>query len=148
MVTIAIPDTRAAVIALLKSDPAVAGVTGGDGGRVFGGRLPNAQVERMPRNGIVISWAGLGSGANGARSYETMQCDRLDVKCYGSDPYEAGKVYRAVRVVLNGLTRRIVGTALLYEAVQTGGPLDLIEQDVDWPLVLGVWDVRASTIEV
>lgn len=148
MVAIAIPDIRAAVIALLKADATVAGVTGGGTGRVFGGKLPDAQVKFMSRNCVVVSWSGLGGGVNGARSYEELQCDRLDIKCYGSDANEAGRVYLAVKDALRLIKRRISRDTLLHDANQTGGPLDLLEQDVKWPLVLGVWDVRGSTVKV
>lgn len=115
--------------------------------RVWGGDLDREEVANMPRKNIVISRGGSVPSV-GTASYIRVQRMRLDIRCYGEDSFEAGKVQRAVEAFMKAITPRVVElpdhSVYVQNAVESGGPIDLVDPDVDWPSVYCAWGVIAS----
>ena len=140
----AIPNPIVALVTFFKADSALSALVGT---RVFGAELPNTETESMPRAVVVISPAGSppGPGANSNLSFMSL---RLDMKCYGTTPLTAWSVYLAVRDALKGLEGSVKDTVLLYDASIEGGPIQLRDADLEWPLVLGTFNLRVSETAV
>lgn len=128
------------VVALVTYLAAQSGISDLVAARVYGTELPKDDSVSMARKAIVIKRAG-GIG-------EDSQLDvfkhRLDFTCYGETPFEADRVWRAVRTELRDLTRTIVGTVILYNATHSAGPFSLRDQPTEWPMVVDTWLVKAQ----
>lgn len=70
-----------------------------------------------------------------------MSTVRVDVRSYGGSGYEAAAVDLVVYEYLNALDTYTHNRCVLYSAVMTGGPTDLIDEPTEWPYVLRVFDV-------
>lgn len=128
------PDVVRAVIERLKADVTLDALVSG---RVFGLQLPPAEAASMPRAAVVVVASG------GAAQGETpLLQSRLDLRCYGATGYEAMSVWRAAYRALVPLRRQTAFTAAgvrVLDAALESGPIQAIEPEVDWPLVLGVF---------
>ncbi len=139
----AIPNPIVAIVTFLKADATLAALVGT---KVFGAELPNTETENMPQLCVVVSPAGgSGPGSNSNLSFMSL---RLDLKCYGTTPLTAWSVYLAVRDALKGLEGSVKDTVLLYDASIEGGPINLRDADLEWPLVLGTFNLRVSETAV
>ncbi len=135
-----IPNPIVALKTFLEADVTLAALVGTD---IFGGELPDTETESMPKPCVVIAPAGspAGPGANSNLSFMSL---RLDMKCYGTTPLLAWTVYLAVRDALKGLESAVHDTVLLYDASIESGPFNLRDADLQWPLVLGTFNLRVS----
>jgi len=140
---VAIPNPITALVAFLKDD---AEVTTQAGTKVFGAELPPDEAVNMPQKCIVIQAAGgpVGPGRSRIR-YNVI---RIDVKGYGTTPETAWDVYQAAYDALKQLVPTKQGPALLYDASVAGGPLQLRDANLEWPMVLGSFDVSVSEVAV
>lgn len=138
------PDVVAAIVQLLRQD---AEVTALAGQRVYGVRLPASESQHMPRGAVVVSRGGGGIGL-GNRSYVQIENSRIDVRCYGLTDYEAKQLDAAAHAVLKGWRGGPVGDCFLYPARIEIGPVDLLEPEVEWPLVWQSYQVMASETPV
>lgn len=136
-----IPDSLGAIVNFLKADAGVASLVGT---RVFGGELPRAETDSMPRAAIVVRPAG-GLGTFG-QAFQEYGDRRVDVRCYGTTPSAADAVYRHVHPALKQLSRVKQGSVLLHWARPAGGPLTLRDQDTDWPFTFCAWQVLAAEV--
>lgn len=139
-----IADVLPAVVTYLA---AVAEIDGLVDGRVYGEKLPAADVSAMPRKCIVITSNGEVPSA-GTNSYIQVARPRYEVRCYGETPYEARVLYRAVHAALKGMTANVSADVRLHNALQGAGPTALVDPDADWPFVWSTWGVSASEVEV
>ena len=139
----AIPNPITAIITFLKADSTLTALVGT---KVFGAELPDTETENMPQLCVVIAPAG--GGGPGANSNLSFMSLRLDLKCYGTTPLTAWSVYLAVRDAMKGLEGSVKDTVLLYDASIEGGPINLRDADLDWPLVLGTFNLRVSETAV
>lgn len=138
------PDVAAAVVAYLVEDDEVYEATEG---RIFGAELPRAEAASMPRACVVVQASSGGFGVY-QRSWAPLGNSRVDVRCFGADPFGAMAVYRAVHPALKRLTRRSQGDTLLYSITPSIGASQLREPDTGWPFVFASYNVFAAEVAV
>ena len=141
----AIPNPIAAAVAFLKADGEV---TTQVAAKVFGAELPPDETPNMPQKCIVIAGAGGPGGGQTGNSRMQLNTIRIDVKGYGTTPTTAWDVYHAAYDALKQLVRTKQGTALLYDAVVAGGPLQLRDNDLEWPMVMGSFNLTVAEVAV
>lgn len=114
-------------------------------GRVFGARLPQAQVQHMPRAAIVVRAAG-GAGTFGG-GYLPVVDDRVDVRAYGETPWEASQLAEEASRLLHAIrdVQTVHGRVLWCR--RGGGPVDVTETQTGWDLVLTSWQVFGEWLE-
>ena len=134
-------DPIAAVRAVLRADAAVAALVGD---RVYGGELPRAAVDAMPRTAVVVSGAG-GPGGGGYIDFAKV---RLDVDCYGATPKEAWQLHLAVRTALKHLRRTVVKGVLLHSADVSADGSSGRDPDTDWPVTVSSYLLSVAEIAV
>lgn len=139
----AIPDPLVAVRTYLLAD---AGVSAIASTRVFAAELPSTEASNMPRAAVVVTAAGGGQASLGARSHVPVGSIRMDVRCYGETPAAASALHYAVLSALKAIGRTFVDATLLHSCVVEGGPFNLREPDVDWPLVLSTYSLLAAEV--
>ena len=133
------PNPRAALISYLMSD---SGVTALASTRIFG-ELPGSENQYMPRACLVLTETGSGSLGPGARSYVPWGVTRMDIRAYGSTPYEASQLYHAMNVAVKQMARTVAASTVLQDAIVSAGPRSGRDPDVDWPFVWGSYEVSA-----
>ena len=111
--------------------------------RIFGAELPRAEVDSMKRKCVVVKYSG-SPGGPGSADYTRLFEFRVDVLSYGETPFEADKVRRAVYVVFKELSRKAQSSTLFHRAVHSGGPIQVRDNDTDWPFVFDSFDVLAA----
>lgn len=136
-----IPDVLQAVVTFALQSSTLGGLCSG---RIYGYQLPASSAEGMPINTVVISR----SGGAASLGYLQQSNTRIDVKCYGATQAEAAAIYYAIHDEFKQMQRQRVGNCLLNSFTVEGGPMDSIEPQVEWPMVIGVYRVYASEIEV
>ncbi len=99
--------------------------------RIYGGEIPDSEIENMPRKLTVLRYAG---GPESFRS-DPVQRQRIDVFSYGETYFEAGRVDRTVADAWHDLTRVDVSNVLIH-SVGYGGAQQLKEPDTGWPYLL------------
>jgi hypothetical protein len=138
-----ITDPMAALIRFLKADADTAAMAGT---KVYGGELPDAQVQGMGQACIVLRKTG-GSLMPISASYVEVSDVRVDAYAYGSTPLQADRLYRCLAGALKQMRSNNQGRTRLYWARPAGGPISLREQDTEWPLTLSTWQVMWSERE-
>lgn len=136
-------DPVGALLYLLKADEDVAALVED---RIYVPELSKATGNIMPINCIVMSRAG-GTGV-GSISYLPIRHQRVDIKCYGTTPYQSTLVYWSTHKALKGIDRRVIDLCLLHWAMEEVGPMDLREPEEDWPFTFSSWVVMAAENEV
>lgn len=137
------PDVIKALIDYLLADATVSGLVGSRG---FGGELPRAETDSMPRAAFVVRRSGgfqtIGSG------YQEYGDSRYDVQCYGATPEQADELWRAVFTSLKTMRRTKQSGCLLHWAREAGGPLPIRDLDADWPYVISSWQIMTAEVAV
>lgn len=133
------PSVITALVSFLKANSEVNTISSG---RIFGGELPEGEAINQPRAAIVLRASG--GGAMLGRSYIELSDPRVDILCYGSTPYQADAVHRAMDPALKQMRRNVQGNCLLHWANRTTSPMNLRDPDAEWPMVLSVWQVLYS----
>lgn len=112
--------------------------------RVYTQEMPRRETDVQPRNAIVISPA---SGTSPlARSWVRLRTSRIDVRCYGSTPYNTRILFLNLAYVLVGLSRVVRRNTLIHHmSVSAWGILHRDEQ-LDWPYMFSSWQVTFSEV--
>jgi hypothetical protein len=105
---------------------------------VYGTEMPEADASEMPRKAVVVSFAG------GMPERGPVNRPRVDIVCYGATPLESQTVFLAAQSAMGSLDRGAHGAALLYDAVQDGGPSSMRQPDTRWPVTWGSFLIQAS----
>lgn len=137
------PDHIGALVTFLKANSALNTLVGG---RIFGGSLPAAQTQHMPRKAVVLTASGGGQWLNASYAQATER--RIDVRCFGENEAQADAVHRHVWPLLKGMTREQVGEAVLFSTTPYTSGFNLIEPSTDWPFVLCYYGVKVSEVAV
>lgn len=135
-------DALAAMVSILRADATLAALVST---RVYGVRLPDDQSVHMPRNAVVLSRAGGGLGP-GNRSYVPVLNTRIDMRAYGVTDYGAMQVWEAAHRVLKNWRPGVAASTYLYPIVVEIGPVDLLEPEVNWPIVLSSYQVQSGEL--
>jgi hypothetical protein len=85
--------------------------------------------------------------------YTRRQLARLEVRCYGEEQYEAGRVYRRLVELTRGADRRIVetageGYALIYWLLMSSGASFFSDPDTGVDCVLCFCDAAVAEQDV
>jgi hypothetical protein len=141
----AIPNPITAVVAFLKAD---AEVTTQVGTKVFGAELPDTETTNMPQKCLVVAPAGGPGGGLFGNSRMQLNRIRVDIKGYGTTPETSWDVYHSAYDALKQLVQTKQGTVLLEDASVAGGPVQLRDNDLEWPLVMGSFEVVVAEVAV
>ena len=141
----AIPNPISAAVAFLKADAEVSNQVAA---KVFGAELHPDEAVNMPQKCIVVGGAGGPGGGLFGNSRMQLNTIRLDVKGYGTTPETAWDVYHAAYDAFKQLERTQQGTVLLYDATVAGGPVQLRDADLEWPMVLGSFNLTVGEVAV
>lgn len=114
-----------AMVTHLKTVSAITDLTST---RIFGGELPDEEVDDMPRAVVVLRYAG---GFDVFRTHREQE-PRLNIFSYGDGYKQADQVDRAVADALIVILRLTVGSTLIYSVGYSGGPQQLKEPDTGW----------------
>jgi hypothetical protein len=159
MTLIAMPDVMGAISLRLRSFPEIlVFVTTSDG--YTSGATPSQKA--VPRISSVeqSSWnlpkfALLLQGPTGSPVSDhdaAIQALRVDVRCYGPNPFDALRFWRTVNPALcppphQGLAESFtIGGCRFYTVDREGGPNRLIEPDTRYPVVIATYVFRFSEI--
>lgn len=121
-------DLEAGLVTYLKADADLAALLGV---RVFGGELPAAETEHMPRKAIVLRASGGVSLTS--ESHVEHDTQRIDVLAFGETPREAARVLRMAALAMRRLRRSVHGGTLLHWANPASGPSSGREPQTEWP---------------
>lgn len=139
-----IADIVAAVRQMLLDDIAISDLVDG---RIFGVSLPREEEAHMPRKNIVIARGGSVPSV-GSNSYIAVKRMRLDFTVYGEDGYEASVLATTLDVFMKAIQPQVVtltdGSVRVLNAVESSGPIDMVDPDTDWPSVRVTWAVEYS----
>lgn len=128
-------DVLDALIIHLKTVSAITDITST---RIFGGELPEDQIEDMPRAVVVLRYAG---GFDVFRTHREQE-PRLNILSYGDGYRQAGQVDGVVADALIAIVRLTVGNTLIYSVGYSGGPRQMKEPDAGWP-----YSVRSAIVK-
>lgn len=142
-----IPDVLSAVRVVLRTDATVTGLV--PAAQIYAGEMPQTESVVQPRAAVVLALAG----GRADRGYMQIARRRMDVRCYGTTPFEAMKLANQVYESLKGLQRRrVVGVApvttptLIHGINVEAGPTPLRDADGDWPMVLTTFEIVAAEV--
>jgi hypothetical protein len=136
-------DLVAALQSVLLADAGIASATGG---RVFGGELPEAEAEHMPRAAIVLRASGGSSLTSG--SFVPHDTQSIDLLAYGDTPLRADELARRCRLVFIGLRRRVAAGCLIHWIDSAGGLSARRDRDGFWPYALQSFQIFHALEEV
>jgi len=143
----AIPDVLSAVRAVLRADTNVTAIA--PAAQIYAGEMPQTETTLQPRPAIIVALAGGPTD----RGYTQLGRRRMDVRCYGSTPFEAMRLANQVYESLKGLQRRRVTSVtpaitptLIHAITVEGGPTPLRDADGDWPMVLTTFEITAAEV--
>lgn len=114
-------------------------------GRVWGVALPGSETANMPRRAIVVRAAG-GTGSAGGGYLPTVD-ERVDVRCYGEDPWDAKELANQAGRLLHYAGDEQTAHGRIISATRSGGTSDITETDTGWPLALTSWLVLGNWLE-
>ena len=142
-----IPDVISALRVVVRADADVISIA--PAAQIYAGEMPATEAAAQPRAAVVLSRAG------GPSDYGMLQVGRtrVDIRCYGSTPFEAARLRAEVYELLKGLNRRKVTSTtpaitptLIHSVLIEGGPVAIRDADGDWPFEL--FTVLALAAEV
>lgn len=134
----AITDPLGAIVSLLEADADVSALIGT---RIYGGELPAAQAQYMPRQCMVLQYSGSGESTTGRKDWSRHGSMRIDVWCYGKNFFEADQVRRTVHPVLKEVGRTYQGSVLLHSINHSAGPIQFRDPETKWPVVINTYSV-------
>ena len=104
--------------------------------------LSETEADDMPRKCLVIL-AGPGPGAD---RYVPTSVGNAQFRCYGATLPEAWAVYQALYAVLQRAHHERPATGkLLLTVHELAHPIDALEPETEWPVVLVTYQVRYVT---
>lgn len=134
------------VVAMMELVKLSAGISTLAGGRVFGAELPEDEQAAMPRGAVVVSAAGIGTPPPGSKDFVAMRSTRLDVRCYGDSPADAGLLGACIDRHLHGARRqRLPGGIVIWHATRIAGPVPYRAAPGDWPVSVWTYDLLHAT---
>lgn len=136
-------DLTAGLVAYLKTPAVLHQLVQG---RVFGGELPAAQTETMPRKALVVSASG-GISLMGA-SFIEADTQRVDLFAYGETPIEAGRVMAEAALAMRRLRRSIHAGVLIHWANPAGGAIPGREPQTEWPRQFQSFQVMHGLLKI
>lgn len=123
-----IADPIAALVALLQADADIAALVDQ---RVFGGELPAAETQFMPRGAIVLDLSG-GVSIMG-RSYVEADTQRFDLTAWGATPAQAALIAATAALALRRARRAVWAGTLIHWVQDAGGSQSGRDSDTQWP---------------
>lgn len=105
-------------------------------GRVYGGEVPGADADVMPRGCIVVANAGGGGSGVGASDTRAWTRGRIDVRSYGETPAEAAAISVMAHLWLKQWTRRVANGVLIDTVEEGAGPISFRDPNTDWPMTI------------
>lgn len=134
-------DPIAAIRSILLNDTPTAGLVST---RVYGGEIPDGQVEHMPEPAIVIK--GAGGPENPGGGYQQFGKHRLDVVCYGASLNESWEVYLAAYAALKAIRRNVSEHVLVHSADVSAKGSTARDPVKLWPTTYSSWLVLIAEI--
>lgn len=136
-------DIIGAVVALLRADANVAGMTGA---RVYGGELPKGDAKHPPVASVVVQPSGGVSIASGSTVEHDTQ--RFDLFAYGATSAEADSLRRKCRRALTNCRRQVVAGVLIHWIEQAGGFESGRDRDTKAPVAFQSFQIYHALKEV
>lgn len=140
-----IPDVLSAVRVVLRADTAVTAIV--PAGQIYAGEMPQTESVLQPRAAVILALAG----GRSDYGYAQIGRRRMDVRCYGTTPFEAMKLANQVYESLKGLQRRrvtsgapVITPTLIHGINVESGPTPLRDADGDWAMVLTTFEIVAA----
>lgn len=125
-------DPIAAILTYLKADPDVTALATT---RIFGAELPQTLAGVMPKQAIVVRYAG----GFGLFQQQLVSSWRIDVWAYGETPHQASLLSRTVHGRLKTFTPQMIDGIKIYTIQESAGPISIREPDTTWPAVISSW---------
>lgn len=110
--------------------------------RIYGGELPEDEIENMPQKVVVLKYSG---GLEITRSHR-IQDQRIDVFSYGESYYEAQRVDYVIVSALYNLSREDRANTFL-QSIGYGGAFHQKDPDTGWHYTMRVIIVIADERE-
>ncbi len=143
----AIPDPLVAVVAFLLDEGTVSEFVDT---RVFGAEIPADLVETISNGStieqtVLIKRVGLGRSV-GDNSRIKFSRPRFDVFSYGETPHRASILDLACYEALKQMEPHTEGLCRMFDAVLVAGPIDLREEETQWPYSLRTYIVSVAEV--
>ena len=107
--------------------------------------LAREQQALMPRKCLVL----LSMPGSEAHPQIPAGIEIVQARCYGATAVEARAVYNALFDAAQRLRKQRPATGqYIGNIVQSGGPFDLVEPEVEWPVVISTWMLYYATATV
>lgn len=135
-----VPDPLAALRIYLIADPDVNSLVDG---RVWGGKLDEAENKNMRRANLVLVPAGGPATLGRTNDFGDM---RIDTICYAEDEASAWMLYRTVLAAMKRLERQAIDGVLLHWAKPLTGGATGTDPLTNWPSCLGSFHVLAAEV--
>jgi hypothetical protein len=134
------------VVAMVELVRCTAGLSAAAGGRVFGAELPAKEQGAMPRGAVVVAVAGIGSMPPGGGDVTAVRSTRIDVRCYGETPAQAGELGAMIDRHLHVARRQTLpGGIVVWHATRVAGPVAYRSAPGDWPVSVWTYDLLHAT---
>lgn len=139
----AIADPVGAVVAMLLADADVAALVATRG---FGGELPAAETDDMPRAAFVVKASGgVAMNGQGFAEYDTQ---RVDLHAFGRTPAEAAGLADLCALKLRRARRQVAAGTLVHWVQSAGGFSSGREPVTDWPRAWRSFQVCCALVKV
>jgi hypothetical protein len=136
-------DPIAGLAGILLADAGVAALAGV---RVFGGELPKAEAQFMPRAALVVAPSG-GISLTGG-SYAEHDTGRVDLFAYGATQHEATLLLASAAIAMRRIKRAVSAGVLIHWAQPAGGGTDGRDPALAWPRAFQSFQVFYALEEV
>lgn len=117
---------------------------------VYALRIPRSVIETMPKQVVLV--VGVGGAQTLHNGYNPVGDYRVDIRCLGPDRdqgfQDAMNLWRQIHGLLkNDLKQQVVDGILLYWAKPAGGPVSMIDNATDWPMINSTWQIFSEDAE-
>jgi hypothetical protein len=131
------------IVALLKGDAGLDALTAG---RIYGVEIDEADLgpDKTPARKVIVC------RLNGAVSNASVPFTeyRVSLRCYGESWIEAYRVWSTVADFLKVARPARVGSAYFQRARPGTGPFEYVDPDLEWPYLIGEWQVLLNDREI
>lgn len=114
-------------------------------GRVWGAELPEAEQDTMPRAQIVIAASGVGASPPGVHDHTRLAVTRIDVRSYGTDPFDAAVLSATLDRHLHAARRQTLSAMVVYWCKRVAGPITYRAAPGDWPVCVRTYEMMHAT---
>lgn len=136
-------DPVGAVVAILLADADVAARVGTRG---FGGELPAAETDEMPRDAFVVKASG-GVAANG-RGFAEFDTQRVDLYAFGQTPAQAASLADLCALKLRRARAQVADGTFVHWVQSAGGFSSGREPVTDWPRAWRSFQIQYALVKV